>query len=316
MKKSTFISLLAVAGGLLAGAQTVEAQTYMEDGTLFWGNLYTSFPPSSASVTWDNQEIELTDPATDEYGDEYGVAYIQLGDGEKQEVNAYVMSSFGDPDDPDDPDLWFVDFAFYNIDNLWDFNGDTITLIIPEGLVKNVAGDVNPAQDLVFHLMPTYTDYEADPETGSTITSENLTVKVSFGGNPIEYIQDQVRLSSYEDYSYKEIILEYGKDVTINEDNEIVIDLSSVESGEYELLIPEAYVFVKEDGKDYINPDIWFEYTIENDGVDTGIDSINTNNSHLNVYTINGANLGKVNSTENLNKGIYIINGKKVLVKK
>ena len=45
---------------------------------------------------------------------------------------------------------------------------------------------------------------------------------------------------------------------------------------------------------------------------DTSIDSINTDNKEKVVYTIDGLRLLDV---ENLNRGIYLINGKKVIVR-
>lgn len=290
------------------------AVNYMEEATLAYpAGLYASFAPSSVSVTWDDQPIELVNPQVDEYGDQFVTAYAQLGEGEKQAVNAYILYSFGDPENPDDNDIWNLDIALYDIDDLWSFDGSTVTVILPEGIVKNGEGAVNPAQDFVFHLVPTFSDYTVNPESGSTIDAENAIVKISFEGNPLEYLQSEVSLRTYEP-TYKEILLEYGKEVTVTADNELAINLTSVEDGEYELVIPEGFLFVIVDGEKNLSPDIWLEYTIS---CDSGVDVLNADN-HFEVYSLQGIrllNTGDASAVRRLPAGIYIVNGKKVIIK-
>lgn len=288
---------------------------YMEDATLAYpSGLYTSFAPSSVSVTWNDQPIELVNPQEDEYGDQYVTAYAQLGEGEKQPVNAYILYSFGDPENPDDNDIWNLDIALYDIDDLWSFDGSTVTVILPEGIVKNAEGAVNPAQDFVFQIVPTFTDYTVDPESGSTIDAENAIVRISFEGNPLEYLQSEVSLRTYEP-TYKEILLQYGKEVTITADNELAINLTSVEDGEYELVIPEGFLIVTVDGEMNISPDIWLEYTISRD---SGVDILN-GDSHFDVYSLQGIRLlttDDASAVRRLPAGIYIVNGRKVVIRK
>lgn len=290
------------------------AVNYMEEATLAYpAGLYASFAPSSVSVTWDDQPIELVNPQVDEYGDQFVTAYAQLGEGEKQAVNAYILYSFGDPENPDDNDIWNLDIALYDIDDLWSFDGSTVTVILPEGIVKNAEGAVNPAQDFVFHLVPTFSDYTVNPESGSTIDAENAIVKISFEGNPLEYLQSEVSLRTYEP-TYKEILLEYGKEVTVTADNELAINLTSVEDGEYELVIPEGFLFVIVDGEKNLSPDIWLEYTISSD---SGVDVLNADN-HFEVYSLQGIrllNTDDASAVRRLPAGIYIVNGKKVIIK-
>lgn len=317
MRKSTLFSLMALFGSIAFCANRADAQSLMQDANLVYpSGLYVSMPPGSVTVSWENQEFKLVDPATDEYGDEYATVYLQLGDSEKYDVNAYLMYSFGNPDDPNDEDIWNLDIALYNVDDIWSFDGNTMTLSIPEGIVINKEGELNPAQELVFSIMPTFTSYTYTPESGETIDSD-FVVKVSFEGNPIEYLQASVSAMVY-DPTYKNIPLEFGKEVTIKGDDELLIDLSSLESGEYELVIPEGFVMVTADDTKYLSPDIWLEYTLENNQ-DSGVTAAEVENGSLSVYTTDGVKLLQTSDKkvfDTLPAGLYIIDGKKILIRK
>lgn len=317
MKKFTAFSFMAFLGCMLAGGQNAGAQTYMEDATLSYpSGPYSSMAPSSVSITWDNQAIELIDPEVDDYGDSFVTTYVRLGEGEKLPVNAYILNSFGNPDDPDDEDVWELDLALYNIDDLWSFDGDEITVYIPQGIVSNNDGALNPEQEIVFHIMPTFTSYTYSPVSGETLDSDYV-VKVSFEGNPIEYLQSEVSVMTYIP-KYINIPLKFGESVTISEENELLIDLSSLEEGEYEMMVPEGLVLVSADGDKYLSPDIWLEYTLEK-SEDSGIANPMENQNTVNVSTINGINViknGNGASIDQLPAGLYIINGNKILIRK
>lgn len=302
------LSFLAAAAACLA-CGSAQAQTYMPEATLDYpAGLYAAFAPSSVSITWDQQPIELVDPHTNDFDEECVTVYVQLGEGEQQPVDAGILYSFGDPENPDDGDVWCLDIALYNLDDLWDFDGNTVKVIIPENVVKNSEGAINPAQEFLFEIMPTFTEYSIDPESGSTL-SDNMTVIIGFGGNPIEYLQSEVRAMTYEP-EYRDITLKLGEEVKITENNEVEIDLSNLEAGFYELVVPEGFVAVTVDGARYLSPDIWLEYTLE--GGDSGIDAIASDAAKA-VYTIDGR---RVSDLDKAASGIYVINGKKVIVKK
>lgn len=312
MKKTILLSMAALACCLNLYAQNESMPTFMAPATLDYpAGLYASFPPSSVSITYDNQPIKLIDPQTNDWGDEFVTAYVKLGDAEPMPVSASVLYSFGDPENPDDEDVWNLDIALYELDDLWAFEGNTVTVIVPAGIVCNYEEDINPAQKFVFEMMPTYTDYIIDPDSGSTL-SEDYTVRIEFNHNPIEYLQSQIRIMTYEPV-YTDITLELGKEVTISENNELLIDLSGFASGYYELVVPEGYVAITEDGEKYLSPDLWLEYTIENDL--SGINEIKNSDS-FKVYDMQGRLLldgASRNAIGNLPAGIYIVNGKKLV---
>ena len=280
---------------------------------------YSQFAPGSVDITWDNQPIELINGKTDEYGDSYVEVYVTLGVEAPQIVNAYLMYSPGFNDGGASPlaindDICQLSISLWELDNLWDFECNTILIKIPEGIVKNKAGLLNPAQEFTFYLMDGYTSFDESPATGSTLTQNDAIVTVSFGGNPLQHLQGEVEARCYFP-SYENYQLKYGSEVTII-NNKLIIDLSSLEPNDYELVIPEGYVTVEVDGEKYLSPDLWFDYTIVK-GEESSVNEINSAETVSEVYNLNGIKVSDTIAIKNgnISKGIYIINGKKIVIK-
>ena len=91
------------------------------------------------------------------------------------------------------------------------------------------------------------------------------------------------------------------------------IDITSLElaAGDYTLVIPAKYIQIVSDDWDtwLYNPEIRYEFSVSGT---TGIDVIGSANGEVNVYNLQGV---KVN-VDNIGSGLYIINGKKVLIRK
>lgn len=283
------------------------AENLMTPATLEYpGGYYVTMVPSSVSVTWDNQPIEFVDAKMDDFDEEYVDVSVSFDGETEQPAKAYIMFSEGfDGSD----DLWLLDVALYDMEGIWDFDGNSLVITLPEGIVKNSEGLLNPTQDLTFYILPSFTNYTVTPETGSILASDDAVVTISFQGNPIEYNQDSVTAYIYEP-EFEEIHLDYNKEVTINENNEIVVNMTTLSPGEYELVIPEGFVMVKDSEENYLSPDIWLEFTIsESEGISTV--TLSTRNNS--VYNLNGVKVG--DSLRSLIPGIYVVDGKKVLVK-
>ena len=305
-KSSLAVLFITCFAPISMAAEDSEAG-FMEPATLSYPNsFYISMAPSLVDVTWNNQPIELVDPKTDDLGDEYVDVSVKLEGQDPVTVGGYVMYSEGEDADGD---IWLLDIALYEIEDIWNFNGKEIVVSLPEGIVKNGEGLLNPAQDFTFYLMTAYSDFEVTPETGSEIPQDEAIIKVSFEDNELVYNSGVITVYVYEP-EFDTYDLEYSKEVTINNDNELVIDLTSLAPGFYEVVIPEGLVFVTEDGEKYINSDIWLEYTITLSG---GVTSIQVNNDHSEIYNLKGVKMG--NDLNNLTRGIYVIDGKKVMVK-
>lgn len=309
MNRSTFLfALLGGAMGISATANAADV-VYMEKATLMSPDSYkVSMAPSTVDVSWDNQPIELIDPVINDWDEEVVTAFVTLDEGVPMEVSAGILSSFGD-----DGDLWELSVALYELDELWDFTGKEITVTLPEGIVKNSEGDINPEQEFVFTIVETYTKYTISPETGSTLTTTDAIVKVSFGGNELTYEGGDVTVYVYEP-DFIQYTLEYGKEVTLSKDNEVVIDLNSIPASEgTEVSIPEGMFSLTVGGEENITPNIWLEYNIKKGETDK-IETLDSGNNNYPVYNLNGVKVGE-SSEGSLVPGIYVINGKKVMVK-
>lgn len=104
-------------------------------------------------------------------------------------------------------------------------------------------------------------------------------------------------------------------------DVKVVLDKPVYEAGTYTLVVPEGTVYNSnyypededlgvEMGAIY-NPEFTATFTV--DGSLTGISAIIGNATSVKVYDVKGRLVG--NSVKNLKKGVYVINGKKVMVK-
>lgn len=302
MKKTVLFSVVAMLGvASAAQAQTFMAPAYLE----YPSGVYTSMAPSSVTVSYDNQPIELVDPHTNDWDEEVVTAYVELQEGDRMEVSAGVLCSLGNPSDPDDEDFWALDFALYELD-LWDYTGSGLKLIIPEGIVKNGEGALNPEQEIEFHILPTFTDYTLTPDPGATLDGSGPTITVSFGGNPVKYLQSEVNAYIY-DPEYKKISLTPGDGLTVS-DCEVIVDLSALEDGEYEVVIPEGLVMVEAEGSSYLSPDIWTEYTLER-GDENAVEAVVSESAPEAVYTLQGVKTGRTDA-----RGIYVVGGRKIIV--
>ena len=107
---------------------------------------------------------------------------------------------------------------------------------------------------------------------------------------------------------------------------DVKIIFENAEEGIYVITIPEGYLMVSdiEEGSynsQPINITFTVDYSSEEipDGPTGGVSGIEADaNGNYIIYNLNGvnvANTGDASAISNLNKGIYIINGKKVIVK-
>ena len=286
------------------------------DATLKWpeSNVYLEIP-GSVEIEWPNQIVTLVNSETNDYGDEYAMVNVSIDEGAPVEVAAYYIYS---PRFEMDGVVYFEEECYLNI-ALYEMEQDyddavSISIEIPAGLVKNEAGDENPAQTITltrspYADAPYYFDMTWTPEDGSVISQNEAIVKISCDGNPIQYLIGEISLNNYDLWEFGS--LEFGNQVTINADNELVIDLTNEAPGEVEIYIPAGYLLVEVDGENYLSGSLILEYWIEEAETDA-IDSINTDNTPRRIYTLQGV---RVDSNSRPAPGIYIINGKKVAIK-
>lgn len=101
---------------------------------------------------------------------------------------------------------------------------------------------------------------------------------------------------------------------TAVEENALVLDLSALPAGTYNVTIPEYYVLI---GENATNEKITFQISID---VVSGIAGIQADaDGNYRVYDLSGRNLmitRDASKVKDLENGLYIINGKKVMLRK
>ena len=190
----------------------------------------------------------------------------------------------------------------------------TYTFEAPEGFFVDGSGNALPAVTFTYTIGngggAVTSDWKTDPADGSTVTSLktihvwNTTVSEMAGGaGKITVKRDGVELEKISDTSF-------GVDW-----NELIISTSVeyTEDGTYTFEVPEGFFL---DGSGNALPAVTFTYYI---GEAAGIDNINADaDGKVNVYSLDGKTV-KMNATNDELKslrGIYIINGKKVIRRK
>ena len=175
-------------------------------------------------------------------------------------------------------------------------------------MVENAQGELNREQMVaVIYVIPV--EGVVTPETGTTFEAdENVIITISFDGKVVEENKSEdapVILTDYADFNES---LDWTPDVVYIEGNAIVINLGTeLEPGVYYLSLREGAVLV--DG--VINAATYDYMFSVAEPVTDSIDTIGSENDVKEIYNLNGVKLNE----KNVGKGIYIINGKKVIVK-
>lgn len=182
------------------------------------------------------------------------------------------------------------------------FTGN-VRIMVPVGLVVNSAGNTNNSQTITYYVNKV--GYIGNASMTEIMGDAGITgVNISWGEYELDFndlCTEEVTLTGPTGAQVPTI-----KSVDIN-DNVLVVTFNAAYDGEeaLSLTVPEEYVYVG--SENVFNLEQKFTIQLETDGVNrVGVDIENNN-----VYTINGV---RVNGNK-LQKGIYIINGKKVIVK-
>ena len=291
-------------------------EEYMEAATLFYpSSYYTSFL-STVELSWNGEPISFVDgvASTDSNGEQY-IIIDALIDGMTPitaKASIYTVYDSGANDQTqatyDVLYIYFDDFIGY-------FNASTVDIQIPSDIVVNAEGLTNPQQTVTFYLMEQLSA-TLTPSGDSELEAGKAIVNISWNGILLTPGNGFVTLRN----------IKTGENIYIDpifaEDNaSMSIDLNNVAAGNYELIIPEAYVLILLEespvGDIYaINEEIVANYTILD--TSTAIESPDAEDNLYKVYSIDGVYImttGDLQSLRKLTPGIYLINGKKTIIK-
>lgn len=187
---------------------------------------------------------------------------------------------------------------------------------IPEGLVQNEDGLINPEQDFDFSIYP----LAPAPATVSTdedklIISYSGYASVQVTGEGNAEIRDADNETIDTPYLW---FMQDDNDMTLWS---YTIYTSDYEDGDYQLVIPEAYLIMYTNNYEntYLSLEELIFFTVANGKVSgiKGIEAAPVKAAAQGIYNLQGVKVSKDASTvSNLPAGIYIIDGKKVMIRK
>lgn len=280
-------------------------QSYMSPAVLTYPSSYNTSFLSLIELSW-GEEISFVDPAIDSEGNEYVEIEMVCDAQEPQSVKATIEKVIDSGEDDTQNHEYYMlyislpDFLMYA-------EVSTVDFIIDEGIVANKNGEINPSQVVTFHLMETIFG-SVEPADGSELEEGFAKVTVSWDGIQVSAIEGIVVAKNNSG--------EIQIPLNIEEEGvAITLDLSELSEGNYEIMLPEGLVvFLKEesDGADVyaMSSEMYLNYKIV--AATDGISIIEGSENANEIYNLNGV---RVNGN-NLSKGMYIVNGKKVAVTK
>ena len=286
--------------------------------------------------------LELVSPSAEENAAEFLYstipATVEFENAEGTfEVYPYVMTTLAggndpgimpwsdDEDDMETEDVMILDLGTLAEENFsWMLPRGKCTITIPAGIVKNEAGNLNPQQVLVFNLYNSSDpgvvtpedmdwdnwvpfEYSASELSDVTVTWEDATSVVATGSGEIT-LGENTWFPSTEPTPLTGLVKISG--------NSIHIDLSGAEVGEWIVSIPEGYVVID---NEMINCAQDITYNIISKGDNSAVTGIDADETGMyRVYNLKGVNVlntTDANDLRGLDRGIYVVNGKKVVIR-
>lgn len=336
---------LVLVGDDMMNAETDATYTVTvgSEEVKYWTAPYVMVTPESdiqpslgpVTIMWDMYyDLELVDGAVAQLY--HSDAALELGDLIDDAVEVNVMNATPAPETGEEGFDYPSD-VYNKINGLvfspdffavWGMTG-TFTFVLPAGSVMNQYGEVNPEAMAIIHVVPAWTGaMEVTPECPNyeSVTVNQLPyITISFPGAEAVSVNEGVEIRLDSQYGQNNINVSdrITNIVTDENGNEIgiefyVADLAE-EIGTYTLVVPEGAFTIMANGEIYVNGvEGYYEFTTTE--VTVGVNSIvGAQEGRYVVYNMNGVLLL---NTENeadlqlLQPGLYIINGKKVLIRK
>ena len=320
-------------GFLKVGEYGINAETWlyytnwdgMDQGTII------SAPPATASldtmkpvvITWNRQPIKFTSNPPDT---EFLIGYPDFGYQEGDRVwipyDYFSLVYVNESNQIEmDPAEGTANAIYIDLEDLIDMSylGEPIELNIPVGLVENYEGLDNPAITVSFFIR------ELWPAPSITVTGKD---EINVMWPDISWItyfgSSDVKLYGPDNKTYT-LEYTYGGalpgQVTLDfmGTHAMIVDLSNLDlaNGRYTLYIPQGYVLIDDiDGTNQIiNGPVTYEFDYTNGDIVSGVSSIMADGLKGVVFDLHGRKVGTQDDLSGLAKGIYILNGKKILVK-
>lgn len=291
-----------------------------------------SSPYVTFLLTWDYAEINATDLLGATLLCDYGYTEI--------DVPASAFTLMNVPEDENgnhNPDIQADGYNALLISltesiaeyySMTEYPMPAISLRIPGGIVSNAEGQLNPEQTFSFEV---YNIWAGQPEC--TETSDPGVYQLTWPANEM-YATGSGGLFLVNDATSERYDLvagngfaeggigsgEYGIRLGDNWNDEFVFNVHGMglEPGNYTLVVEEAtIIFMDSSWEMYLNGEAYI--SLELDEISTAVENIDVVNDGIySVYNLQGVKVLETtdaSAIKSLNRGIYIINGKKVAVK-
>ena len=300
---------------------------------------YSSMNVNPIELTWDYQELTQGDNwyVTAIWGYEEMIAF-GMGGYIDIPAEAIKLVTVEKPNGGDQPstqaeagNALYIDLAPY----METHDIAYVTVKIPAGIVKNAEGKINPEQTFQFNVYNLWTESQPVCEE----TEESGVYNISWAGitylsvtdsssiNPFIVGSDGVRHEliesndPYEGINPGEYALTFFYDEdTWNYESYLTVNLNGMglATGEYDLILPEALLILSApDFTDYLNSEAYIPVYIDDT---TSVETVSgVNEGIFRVYNLQGVKVLETedaSAIQNLNTGIYIVNGKKMLIRK
>lgn len=271
----------------------------------------------SVELTW-NETVSLVDAANLEIpvsynGESVGglnASQINLVQSGADEPAVTLLAETGDSGD----------ILYLLLSSSTAYKGEgTYTFELPANMVVNSQGAFNKAQTINIEVVDALAIGEINPLSGAEfVVGEPVIIIISYEGAEVveqNYSEDAPLLvTDYADFD--EEYTWANEEVLLIEDNMVIINLgSNLHPATYSLTFRPGQVLVDGVENEGILDYIFTVKTREPSGDETddpsGINSIKAEIANGNVYTLQGVRV----IGNHLAKGIYIVNGKKVVVK-
>ena len=288
---------------MLQGPGAINASGYLTSLMLTWDYQPISATDLGLSATISGFDASFNDVNIDIPSDAFNFVWIDQPTGEPGGPSTSTRAGEG-------KNVLMIDYAQY----LGDITG-SFTISIPQGIVANADNAVNPSEEITFSI------YNYAP-TLATITSEGNTITVKWDGYGVSsiaedapwFIEDKgkrINLSEKNQWTTGgQIETDYGQGI-------YTVDLSdlNLENGSYTLYIPEYSVLLTgENYVTYLAHEQYYDFEMINGDVSAvkALQEESIDPKVAGVYTLHGVKVAE--DASNLPAGLYIINGKKVII--
>lgn len=300
----------------------------MADAIVLQGPGQRTTPNVEVELTWDYQTLNL--------GTDQNISLTSYGDPIPVPSDLIQLKNIVNPDNQNSAtnknNALYINLtpvlAEYMASQL---SYKNFVLSIPAGFVTNETGQANPAKTIsfaVYPVIPEEMEFEETETEGVYVfywnyvswMSPTLQGNLTLTGKDIEeIILKESSARDVEDLQTGEYMLDYI-DTEYGEVKAFYVNLNYDLNGYYELNIPAGFIWVDLDYlnvTDVINEEINMQILIGTSKIENL--STTQNDGILRVYNLQGVNVMNATDSKSLNSlepGIYIVNGKKVAIRK